>query len=1201
MNKRMLLSGWLSALLMLIVWVPSGAQNLIPVRTEVAGYPDWQDVNVAGTGYLQLLVAGASTTTPAIDFTGHSSVKLDYKSRTYGGTNVDENTYFIAVSTDDGASWTEIATRVPVGASLAAETYVDLSAYSGTRVKIRFSVAGTNSSVGVGLDDISITGQGVQLYTLSLMNDGNAYLSDGFPKQVSASSSVTLPVLADCGGWQFAGWDSNSAVTGNPGWSGGAEYAMLPENVTLYAIYKQNDSSGEVWTELSALSTLEAGTYVITNGDYYLPATAVTNGPALKTLIEAGVTVVSGQLSGSVKDDMRWVFSGTQPTMTIASAANSANYLFNKDLSDGVNVGASPVNWTFEEYSTGFAMKDAGFSRFCAVNPDALEWRSYSTRTSSYYKINAGVLELYKLSGTSSMRYTSTPGCTSTPVTEPLYHVSNLQATLSNPLYSTVTLSWTDALGAGAYLVKGGIDGVLDPVDGIAEVNGVMVKNVATGVQTVTFTGLQAATNYTFAVYPYNGSGSAVNYKTDGTIPVVQIVTAERQWVEDFDTGSKISYAAADVALSTGSWNLSEAVIGSAVEDKKYGLKSVRMRTSGVLTMNFDKTNGAGVITVYHANYGSLTGGAWKLQLSYNSGIDWEDAGPAISCGSVLSAARFIVNRTEALRCRVVQTGGDRINIDDISMSEYAVAPAATSWTGALSREWALAGNWTQGIPGSETAVLIESHTHFPEITTPVVLASLVLEPAARLTVKQGATLMISGNLRLKSSADGTATLVNQGTVTVAGSSKVEQFIEVTGSNANWWYLSSPVSGALTGTILTPASGNKLGYYDEETAGYPQLTADNLPLIPAKGYLAQIANSGVYSFEGTLNDGQIGPVQLTRTSGAGSKRGFNLIGNPYPSFIDWNAVTGFGTSQSRSDIRPTIWLRTRTAAGTMVFDTFDGEDGTSLGVRGRVSQYIAPLQAFWTKVAADGSLPTISFTNEMRSHQDQGVVSNRLRTPANRPRLRLEVISETERDETIISTNDIAQDGYDFYDSEKMTANQTEIFSVVDNQELVINKLKSIEAGKKVELGFRPAQAGSFTLKATELIHLSTLKVILIDRMLATETELSEGMIYQFTSDGTADIQRFVIEFRVRETISSSVEIQQEQPQIYRDVNKQIVIDWDALQAGDELQLLGVDGRIIHIQCADGKITHLHKQLSPGVYLLRIPSKDKVLKLQYLP
>ena len=182
-----------------------------------------------------------------------------------------------------------------------------------------------------------------------------------------------------------------------------------------------------------------------------------------------------------------------------------------------------------------------------------------------------------------------------------------------------------------------------------------------------------------------------------------------------------------------------------------------------------------------------------------------------------------------------------------------------------------------------------------------------------------------------------------------------------------------------------------------------------------------------------------------------------------------------------------------------------------------------------------------------------------------------------------------------------MTANQTEIFSVVDNQELVINKLKSIEAGKKVELGFRPAQAGSFTLKATELLHLSTLKVILIDRMLATETELSEGMIYQFTSDGTADIQRFVIEFRVRETISSSVEIQQEQPQIYRDVNKQIVIDWDALQAGDELQLLGVDGRIIHIQCADGKLTHLHKQLSPGVYLLRIPSKDKVLKLQYLP
>lgn len=1199
---------WLLACVVLIDWVPLDAQNLIPVRTEVAGFPEWQDVNVSGTGYLQLLVAGASTTSPELNLTAYSSAKLDYKSRTYGGTNAEENTYTVSVSTDNGNTWNTIATRIPAGASLAAEPSIDLTAYSAAQVKVRFSVAGTNAAIGVGIDDISITGQGALVYTLSLKKDGSDYVADGFPTQLSSGSQVTLPVLTDCGDWNFAGWDADPAVTSTPTWSGGATYTTTAANVVLYAIFQQYDRSGETWTEAGGLTDLMPGTYVITNGDYYLPATEVTNGPALKTMSDAGVTVSSGKLTGTVKEEMRWNFTGTSSAMTIKSAAF---YLFNKDLSDGVNVGSTQVNWAFEENLTGFSMKDTGFSRYCAVNPDALEWRSYTTRNSSYYKVNTGILELYKLSGSSQLKFTSTPGCTVETITEPTAHVSNLSAALASPAFSSVTLHWTDAPDATGFLIKCGSNGVADPVDGVAETNGTLVKNVAAGIQQVTFTGLEASTIYTFAVYAYNGSGTSINYKTDGIVPTIQLTTSGVQWIETFDTGSKISYAAADVSLATGSWNLTEAVLGSTTEDKKNGTKSARLRTSGIVSMNFDKTNGAGVIKVLHANYGSLTGGTWKLQLSYNSGIDWVDTGTAVSCESQLQAAYFSINRSELLRCRVVQTGGDRINIDDISISDFSAPPATTSWKGSLSDEWLEYENWSNGIPGASTAVGIESHPNSPEINTEVVLSSLVLDPAARLSITAGGGLSVTGDVTLKSSSSGTATLVNKGTITVAGKSRVEQYLEASGSSTGWWYLSSPVTGAESGTILNAFNGNKLGYYDEPTAAYPQLIPTNIPLVPGKGYLAYIAATGVYNFEGQLNDGPIGPISLTRTGTAGAKRGFNLIGNPYPSFIDWNAVSGYGTGQARTDIRPTIWVRTRTSGGKMVFDTFDGEVGTSLGIRGKVNRYIAPFQAFWVKVATDGSSPSFTFTNEMRSHQDQGIASNRLRmyedqmestnqlrTPTNQPLVRLELLSENQdRDQTLITSKAEAEDGYDFYDSEKMPVEQAEIFSIVEQQELVINKLKSMDSGKKVGLGIRLKQPGTYSIKATELTIADTLKVVLKDKITGTETNLQEGINYTFMSDLVEDLQRFIIEFRTRETISSVKNSYTEQPSIYRDLNQFIVVEWDMIESGEELQLFGTDGRLLHQQPATGTSTRLNLKVPPGIYILRIPSKTKNFKI----
>src|SRR5690242_6176073 len=83
--------------------------------------------------------------------------------------------------------------------------------------------------------------------------------------------------------------------------------------------------------------------------------------------------------------------------------------------------------------------------------------------------------------------------------------------------------------------------------------------------------------------------------------------------LEGFENGSKTSYAAADVTLASGTWTLTDALIGSLSGDVKDGAKAARLRNSGTVTMGFDRTGGAGTVTVKHATYGSDANGSWGL------------------------------------------------------------------------------------------------------------------------------------------------------------------------------------------------------------------------------------------------------------------------------------------------------------------------------------------------------------------------------------------------------------------------------------------------------------------------------------------------------------------------------------------------------------------------------------------------------------
>ena len=157
LSKAIILS-----LVFLFVSFQGWGQTLItPQRSTVSGFPTWTDVDILGSTYIQLLKSTSSTVTPAMDFDAYTNETLDFTARTFGGSSVAENIITVSISTNNGLNWTVLGTRTPSSTTLTSQLQFDLSGYSGTQVRLKFSVSGTNDGVGSGIASIDIKGNAI--------------------------------------------------------------------------------------------------------------------------------------------------------------------------------------------------------------------------------------------------------------------------------------------------------------------------------------------------------------------------------------------------------------------------------------------------------------------------------------------------------------------------------------------------------------------------------------------------------------------------------------------------------------------------------------------------------------------------------------------------------------------------------------------------------------------------------------------------------------------------------------------------------------------------------------------------------------------------------------------------------------------------------------------------------------------------------
>ncbi|PKP22146.1 MAG: hypothetical protein CVU05_05110 [Bacteroidetes bacterium HGW-Bacteroidetes-21] len=475
--------------LLLFCNVGWGQVNITPTRTDVSGFPSWTDVSVAGTTYLQLLTATSSTISPAMDFDAYDSETLDFKARTYGGANVTENTVTVWISTDNGGTWTNLGTRCPTTTTLTAMTTFDLSSYNGSQVKIKFTVAGTNNGIGIGIDDIDIKGIATTstptITVGSLTAFGNQCTNTTSAEKsytVSGSNLTANISIVPPTGFEISTGTGGSFVATNP-----ITLTQSGGNVASTTIYVRF-----IPTLVQAYSGNIAHTSTgATQKDVAVSGSGICTSPTISTPTSTSITATTATLGGNIT-----ALGCTNVT------ERGIYWSTTNGFADGA--GTKVMDGTAGPYATGaFTVNVSGLS----------------SNTVYYYKA-------YSLNSCGTV-YTA-QGTFTTLKPEPTNNATGFACGTTTS--SAITFTWTDASGGQVpdkYLILCNTTGTFtDPVDGTAQADVAGSKaNINQGVQTVTFSGLSSGTTYFFKIFPYTNTGTSINYKTSGTVLTGSCIT----------------------------------------------------------------------------------------------------------------------------------------------------------------------------------------------------------------------------------------------------------------------------------------------------------------------------------------------------------------------------------------------------------------------------------------------------------------------------------------------------------------------------------------------------------------------------------------------------------------------------------------------------------------------------------------------------
>ncbi|SEH05265.1 Uncharacterised protein [Candidatus Venteria ishoeyi] len=466
-------------------------------------------------------------------------------------------------------------------------------------------------------------------------------------------------------------------------------------------------------------------------------------------------------------------------------------------------------------------------------------------------------------------------------------------------------------------------------------------------------------------------------------------------------------------------------------------------------------------------------------------------------------------------------------------------------WDGSENTDWNTSNNWSMNlVPTTFDDVIIPNSANNPEIDSGVAAncINLTVESGASLTIKNGGSL------------------INTGTITYNGTIDIEKSISV----GEWHLISIPTTGITANTFV----GDYLQSWNETIPEWVDIKDTETILNTNIGYaLWAVGGKSSYTFTGApLTGTQIAAVSLSDNFNQGNENGndgANLLGNPYPSSIDW------------SDLYDTwgavyYWDPSANAGAG---DYIEWNDGAGSG-----SQYVSPMQGFFIVVnesnTTNGS-GIFELTNDDRVHSGAtNFYKSKLQNG-----IVLEARSGENTDELFIRFNEDASPDFDLQrDALKFLSGAdgiSQLYAITENWKLAIDVRPETET---IQLGFENETDGIYSISAKERDGI--LKIILED----TKTEKFHNLgkaDYEFAWDVTDNEKRFKLHLDAVEI--NKTPISESNILIYA-ANQQIFIK--GAEKGT-VSVMDVMGRIVLQQAISGsELTGIPVNLRAGVYVV---------------
>ncbi|MFN3404632.1 MAG: T9SS type A sorting domain-containing protein [Cytophagaceae bacterium] len=599
-----------------------------------------------------------------------------------------------------------------------------------------------------------------------------------------------------------------------------------------------------------------------------------------------------------------------------------------------------------------------------------------------------------------------------------------------------------------------------------------------------------------------------------------------------FCSGGSVTLSAGTGTGWTYQWILNGSNIGGATASTYSANASGDYQVTISATSCSPATSTVTTVTV-------IPSGTWL-----GTTADWSTA--SNWCGGVPTSSIDVVIPTGVSNYPVISSAANSRNITINSGASLTISGANTlTAAGNISNAGTLtsnngsisvAGNFSNtGTFNSNTSTYTFNGGSAQSISGANIFYNLIINNASGVNITSGAgntqsitnvltltsgALTTNGNLVIVSNASTHGQIAGTGTGSLAGNVTLQRYI----SSKGYHYITSPLSGQTVAswhdnyTMFTGPSYFNYWWYDEtnhgskyqDLSGWKAITSTATALNVMQGYAVSFSYApltldvvGTYSHGSIPSNRTLSRTVNPPTHPAGNGiDGWHIVGNPFPSTIDWDAASG--------------WTKTNIYNAAYFWDPVGNRYSTyvnGVGVNGG-SRYIPAWQGFYVRVDTTTASGTFGMTNAVRV-TNQNPALWRTRPLDNIVKLR--ITNNVVSDEIAVRFMEEATRGFDGeYDAYKManSGNCPDMIIRYNSTDYAVNTLPLEFTEEVINLRTVVKANGTYRIEVRDFKFDPGIEVYLYDKFTDQTVDLAVINNYSVLMSRTDPADRFQLLFR---------------------------------------------------------------------------------------